>query len=329
MLFAGLCLLGVTLMGCGDSQSDGISGSGAKLAKTQQNDGQQQSSEHPQETDSVDGSSVQTGDKRRSFKKVQLGAAEQSGSSGKDSATHSESLNVHVHDEERVDEVVKAMQPLQVVLGSWQGITNKSFEGFKSVAEVNWVWDFQTDKDQPALVMTSEQSPYVRKGRLTYLLEEQMFQFTTEERDGIKLEYRGTFSVAPKDVPGDDKKLQRTYKLQLTQVTGDDEKEAWRIVFSQQENDRYLMELSLSRNGGEFHRRDTVGTQRQGTSFAISDTDNKENACIISGGLGISQVTHNGISYWVCCSGCKAAFEDEPKRWIAKLDAREQAKVVE
>ena len=64
-------------------------------------------------------------------------------------------------------------------------------------------------------------------------------------------------------------------------------------------------------------RFDTVAHQRQGTSFALDDTDYGEQACIITGGLGTSTVTYKGKTYWVCCSGCRAAFEEDPEKWIA------------
>ncbi|MFN9042374.1 MAG: hypothetical protein ACK5YO_39160, partial [Planctomyces sp.] len=69
---------------------------------------------------------------------------------------------------------------------------------------------------------------------------------------------------------------------------------------------------------------DTVSTQRDGTSFALSDTDYAERTCIISEGLGTTEVTWKGRSYWVCCSGCKAAFDEDPETWIAR--AAERAK---
>lgn len=42
---------------------------------------------------------------------------------------------------------------------------------------------------------------------------------------------------------------------------------------------------------------------------------------MISQGLGTTQVSYKGKSYWVCCSGCKAAFEEDPEKWIAKFEA--------
>ncbi|MBC8117186.1 MAG: YHS domain-containing protein [Candidatus Saccharimonas sp.] len=47
---------------------------------------------------------------------------------------------------------------------------------------------------------------------------------------------------------------------------------------------------------------------------------------MISQGLGTISVSYKGKSYWVCCSGCKAAFDDEPEKWIAKFEAMQKKK---
>ena len=94
---------------------------------------------------------------------------------------------------------------------------------------------------------------------------------------------------------------------------------------NQQDNNRYLLELSRLR-GKNFVRFDTAASQREGTSFAVNDSDFKEKTCVISQGLGTIQVSHKGKSYWVCCSGCKAAFEEDPDKWIAKFEAMQETK---
>ena len=82
-----------------------------------------------------------------------------------------------------------------------------------------------------------------------------------------------------------------------------------------------LVELSRRRGQGTYRLQDTIGCQREGTSFALSDTDYGEKTCVISQGLGTMTVSHKGKTYWVCCSGCKAAFEEEPEKWIARFEA--------
>jgi hypothetical protein len=85
------------------------------------------------------------------------------------------------------------------------------------------------------------------------------------------------------------------------------------------------VELDRRRGTGPFQRVDTIHSQREGTSFALSDTDYGDKTCIISQGLGTIAVSYQGRSYWVCCTGCKAAFEDEPERWIAKWEAMKKS----
>jgi len=221
--------------------------------------------------------------------------------------------------EETTQTVFEALKPLQILMGSWEGKTRKQFDGFSAVDEPKWVWDFLTDRQHPALVMESDKSPYFKKLRMTYDPQTAQYRLTAEREDYGKREYVGEFTQEVKDVAGDDDKLQRTYKLQFTQVDPADTPEKWQIVFNQQDNNRYLLEMLRKRGTSDFFLLDTVAMQREGTSFALSDTDYGEKTCIVSGGLGTATVSYKGKTYYVCCSGCSAAFNEDPERWIAKL----------
>jgi hypothetical protein len=227
--------------------------------------------------------------------------------------------------EDQRRELLGAMQPLQVMLGQWRGTTQRAVGDFNAVDAPEWIWDFQTDRDQPAMVMTSEASPYIRQARLTYLTDRELFQLTVTDPEGETRTYEGDFSEPAEDFQGDDEKMHVKYKLELTQVDADSPRDQWQIVFNQQENNRYLVELS-QRRGSRFTRFDTIATQREGTSFARSDIDFGEKECIISGGLGTIQVSHEGKTYWVCCTGCKAAFEEDPATWIAEYQKKQAAR---
>ena len=168
--------------------------------------------------------------------------------------------------------------------------------------------------------MKTDNSPYLKSARLTFLPDEQQYQLTILDKEDRTRELRGKFTEDPAFQPGEDKKQtpQLTYKLQLTE-TGD-AKGRWQVVMNQRDNNRYLFEMSRA-PGSKFNRFDTIGNQREGTSFALNDSDFKEKTCVISQGLGTIAVSHKGKQYWVCCSGCKAAFEDDPEKWIAKFEA--------
>jgi len=220
-------------------------------------------------------------------------------------------------------QLLSAMMPLQVLLGTWHGTTQREIGQFKAVDEPSWVWDFQTDRNQPALVMTSATSPYLRSARLTYLTDRDIFQLQAVDAEGETRLLEGTFSEPVQEFQGDDQKMHVKYKLELTQISPTAVRDQWQIVLNQQENNRYLQEMGRKRGTG-FLRFDTVATQRQGTSFAKSDAGYGEKECVISGGLGTIQLSYKGKSYWVCCTGCKAAFEEDPASWIAEYENKKK-----
>lgn len=220
-------------------------------------------------------------------------------------------------------EILQAMDPLQIMLGKWRGTTQKPIGDFKGLDESEWVWDFKTDRDHPSMVMKSDASPYFREARLSYTPGDTTFHLHTQDAEGKTREFTGKFAEAAEKFQGDDDRTHIKYKLELDQTDGESPRDTWQVVFNQQENNRFLMEIGR-KQGSRFMRFDTVATQRQGTSFAKTDDDYGEKTCIISGGLGTMQVSFKGKSYWVCCTGCKAAFEDDPATWIAEFEAKQK-----
>ncbi len=230
--------------------------------------------------------------------------------------------------EKRSRAVVNALQPLQVLLGDWRWITRRDFGGSKKSGEdLKWVWDFQTDETQPSLTATSAIHPYFQQVWLTYLPDDEMFQTTARAADGQTRVFRGTWTDGgePRE-ESDGKKVQHTCKMQLVQVSPDDG-DQWQLVVNQLDNNQYLTNLTRRpTTGKQFGPLDVIRQQRLGTSFAVADSDNPGPKCIISGGLGSMTVSYKGKSYPVCCSGCAAAFNDDPEKWLAKLAARATAK---
>lgn len=212
--------------------------------------------------------------------------------------------------------VRQALKPLQVVIGRWRGNTRRE----NVLHESSWAWDHTTDPKRPALVMTAAKNPFFKEARLTFDPDSSKYVLTLTEPSGATRRLEGTFAEEPKDVPGDDgRSLQRTYELEFQQVEPK-AGEQWKVLLNQQENNRFLVELSRRRGKAPFRLLDTVSEQREGTSFALNDEGYGEKTCVISGGLGTIALTHKGRTYYVCCSGCKAAFEENPDKWIAEYE---------
>ena len=302
--FFALTLIVVTVSACG---------SGTKTSQSSSSP----SSETTATGRAVDPEKIATGgdsaksSKRRTFAPVEIKAGDQTAATTRTMSAA-----------EQLDAIRAALKPFQILLGRWNGLSTRQV-----IDHPDWAYDWVSDPMHPGLRVKSEKGDYIREGRLSYLPESDQFAFKAIDADGVGRTFVGTFTEPVRDVAGDEKKLQRTYKLQLTEPEASAAGEQWRITFNQQENNRYILEFERKRGSGQFGRVDTIGTQREGTSFALSDTDYGDKTCIISQGLGTISVSYKGQSYWVCCSGCKAAFEDEPEKWIAKWEEKKKAMV--
>lgn len=228
--------------------------------------------------------------------------------------------------EKQIQTIIARLQPLQILLGQWRGTTRREYENFKAVDVHEWVWDLRSDPAQPALTIQSDKSPYIRTGRLTWDTEQNRYAMTVSDPAGTMRRFTGDFSEPVHEIVGSDDKLHRVFRLELNQVESGDSSELLQLAFAQQENNRYLLEVGKRRGKADFARFDTVSTQREGTSFAVSDSGYAEKTCIISEGLGTMEVTWKGRSYWVCCTGCKAAFEEDPETWIARAAQKDVPK---
>ncbi len=238
-------------------------------------------------------------------------ASEKSGADGTDA-----------DQEQSIQTIIEKLRPLQVMLGKWRGTTRKEFDGFKAVDQHEWVWDLTSKPEQPALIMNSDKSPYLRTARLTWLPDQQLFRLDAQDANGKARAFEGNYTDEVHEVVGSDDKLHKVFRLELNELPPAEAAsgggEFLQFAFTQQESNRYLLEVSQRRGKAAWRRVDTVSTQRDGTSFALSDTDYAERTCIISQGLGTMSITYKGRDYWVCCSGCRAAFEEAPDRWIAR-----------
>jgi hypothetical protein len=277
----------------------------------------------PQTAEAADsespGSEAEQKPARKKFQAIELGGGEgnpgaaEGGTGGAAASTLSR--------EEQIAEVVEQLQPFQVLLGQWTWTTKKKFDGFAKHAEdLKWVWDFRTDIGRPALVFNSTEHPYFSKGILTYLPESKQYRLTTTGVEGDTRVLVGTWTDGgePKE-EHDGKVVQRSYKLELLQ-TEPVEGDQWKVVMQLLDNDQLLTDVTRRAPAGKSYSPvDVVRQQRFGTSFAVAESDNPGPKCIVSGGLGTMTVSYKGQTYPVCCTGCVAAFEEDPERWLAKM----------
>ena len=74
--------------------------------------------------------------------------------------------------------------------------------------------------------------------------------------------------------------------------------------------------------GDQLVRLAEVGYTRKGSDFGKGSTGPE---CIVTGGLGTIEVSYDGQTYYVCCTGCRDYFNDNPVEAIADYKARKAA----
>lgn len=208
-------------------------------------------------------------------------------------------------------EIKQALSEFNSLIGGWRGvgmIKRNSRKGAWS-EKAEWVWKF--DPQQSGIAYEVEDGKFLKSALLSYDPEQKTYQLATVLPDGTKRDYTGA--------------LQKDTLVLESQP--DAEGAVYRISIRKLNEKRTLV-LFEQRNQGQsfYYRLAEVGYTRAGTRLAASGSGGPE--CIVTGGAGTIAVSHKGKTYYVCCSGCKQAFEDDPETFIAeaKQKAEERRK---
>ena len=205
----------------------------------------------------------------------------------------------------------EAMRPLNVLVGAWRG--NGTPEGTKEERlagawneTISWEWQF--DKE-PRLVATFDKGKHFTKGELRYTPDkgEPGFTLTLTAPDKSTATFVGKLTDKDK-------------VLTLTRTDGPSGEEQ-RLVFSLLHHNRHLyrFETRPANTTVAFTKKYQVGATKEGAGFADVP---KGPECIVSGGKGTIKVTYKGKEYYVCCSGCRDEFKENPEKYIKEAEAK-------
>jgi hypothetical protein len=201
----------------------------------------------------------------------------------------------------------EALQALNDYIGAWKG--NGTSERDKRLIwkeGIDWSWRFQKGKD-PSLVFTIEKGKYFKKGELRYLPGKKSYELTLEDANGKSRVFQGNLRKGKLVLERDDEPSKERQKLEMN-LAGDKA----RLIYT------YWVRPE---NRTLFDREFQVGYTRHGESFGAAA---KKAECIVTGGLGTMPVTYQGVTYYVCCSGCRDAFNETPEKFIQEYNARKK-----
>jgi hypothetical protein len=204
----------------------------------------------------------------------------------------------------------EALQAFNDLIGSWrvtgspEGTQAERQAGFWT-EKLSWEWQFKGGDCW--LKFAYDPGKKFGSGELHYLPEKNQYQFTAQAASGEKQTFVGTL---------DGKKL----TLERADPASPEQQ---RLVVSLLHSNRYTYRFETKRPGQvDFVKRWQAGATKEGEAFADASPGGPE--CVVSGGLGTIRVSYKGQTYYVCCSGCRDAFNDEPEKYIKEYEERKK-----
>jgi hypothetical protein len=201
----------------------------------------------------------------------------------------------------------EALKALNDFIGTWNGLGDRQSPRKDRWAEtVNWAWRFKGD--DAWLTVDIQNGKHLKDGELRYLPARKHYQLTAYDKDDKKLVFEGDLSkdgiLTLERVDGARKETQRL----MMNVAGD--------------GARFIYRYSHKGEGRTLYVKDyQVACNKEGESLAARA---KKVECVVSGGLGTIPVSYKGVTYYVCCTGCRDAFNENPEKYIKEYEARKK-----
>jgi hypothetical protein len=205
----------------------------------------------------------------------------------------------------------EALQAFQDLIGPWKG-TGTPYGSRESRDKGFWqetiAWKWQFKGADVSLRADVTNGKHFTRLELRFLPATDAYQLKAWTPEKETLTFEGKLDDRRLTVDRLDPKSKQTHRL----------------VFSLLHSNRYLYRFDVKpADHTTFTRLYQVGVTKQGVAFA---SENKGPECIVSGGLGKMPVTHKGKTYYVCCSGCRDAFLEEPDKYIKEYEEAKKKK---
>lgn len=205
-----------------------------------------------------------------------------------------------------VDSAREALRKLNEFIGEWKGVggpdkTKLDPRDPTWKESISWSWKFKGN--DAWLTMSMKEGNYFKGGELRYLPEKKQYEFVVTDNKDQKLTFTGK---------RDDKGY---LSMEREDPTNGDTQQL--IMNSAGDGVRFVYRYAVKPKGRTvFNKIYQVAATKEGEALAAKTSGKKGNECIVTGGLGTIAVSYKGQTYYVCCSGCKEAFEENPEKYI-------------
>jgi YHS domain-containing protein len=199
---------------------------------------------------------------------------------------------------------IEALRDFNGLIGSWRGVGQVKRGSTQGAwqEKADLVWELKPKST--GIRINVDEGKEWKTSLLNYDEANKLFTLSAKLPDDTIRKYQGKF---------DDKRL----VLEAT----DDTKTVHRLTLTLLNENRMLVLFEKRPDQQSFFTRvGEVGYQRQGTKIAAVGGSGP--ICVVTGGAGTIAVTHKGKTYYVCCTGCRDAFNDDPEGILAAYEKK-------
>jgi hypothetical protein len=205
----------------------------------------------------------------------------------------------------------EALQTFQSLIGSWRGTgepygsREEKLKGFWQ-EKIGWQWQFKGA--DTFLLADFAKGKHFTKAELRYRPDRDVYELKAVTAAKETWTFEGKYAKPRLTLERTDPKTKRVHRL----------------VFSFLHSNRYLYRYEARpADHTVFTQVYQVGATKEGVAFASEDGGPE---CVVSGGLGTMPVMHGSKTYYVCCTGCRDAFKEQPDKYVKEFEARMRAK---
>lgn len=193
---------------------------------------------------------------------------------------------------------LEALEPFNALIAEWNGNgfvpgKDKNKTGWEEKSQ--WVWQLKGDV---CIKFAYTGGKVLSKGTLFYDTKLKQYLLKAVRADKTEATYVGEFDE------GNKKKMNFTTELST--------KEVEKITMDFSDSIRVKVMVERTKPGKDPVLAYEIGATKKGEK--ISGSTESGPKCLITGGPGTSSV---GGGYFVCCTGCRDAYNENPAKWIA------------
>jgi YHS domain len=198
----------------------------------------------------------------------------------------------------------KALQDVGEFIGSWK-LDAKPPKGPSWSETVTWGWKFKAGESWIALEI--KDGKQFTDGELKYLVEKKLYQLTLNDKDKKPQVFTGEFKKGTLKLERKDEKTADVHRVTFNTLS---------------EGVRLSLNYEMQTGGkGLFSTVYKAAGTKEGESFA-GGAAAKKPECLVTGGVGTITVSYNGKTYYVCCSGCRDEFNENPKKYVDAFEKK-------